>query len=137
MEKIEEIFHDMLVHRAWMLCGNDEDAYEAAKWLDEHDHTVMCVTTDDVEDERMRFVTKLHDFNDTARMLVISYQAWQQIQEHVEVHVLPVQNLTILWKLEDDCASYVKRCLHNAAQRGFIPEYEDVAVVMLPEENVS
>lgn len=128
---VEDVFQSMLVARTWILCGSDEDALEATGWLHKHDHTTVCITSDDVEDERMRYVTKLHDFKGTARMLVMSYAAWKQIQEDVEVHVLPEQNLIMLWRIDDGAVPHIMRQLQDAALRGFVSRHPNATVVTL------
>lgn len=136
MDIIEDIFQSMHIFRAWMLCGTDDDAMDAAAWLQNHDHTVTCITSEDIEDERMRYKMKLAHFRDTARMLVISYPVWHQIQDEIEVNVLPLQNLMLMWRIDEESIPYIQRCLKDAAMRGFVSNYENAIVVPIPEENV-
>lgn len=134
MERFEELYHSTHIYRAWVLCGSDDETERVARDLDERHHTVVTIVSDDVENERMTYVDKLDAFRDTARLLVISYPAWHQIQEDIEVHVLPHQNLLAFGDLETDVCEYVKRRLADAARRGFKSTCSEAHVMYLNEE---
>lgn len=138
MERLEDLYQREQIYKAWVICGSDEEAIESARWLDERHHTVVCITTEDVEDERVRYMQKLHHFQDSARMIVMSYQAWAAIKEEVEVHVLPEQNLIAFGKIEIELCSFIARYIADAATRGFRSSYgNDASVVFLyQEENI-
>jgi hypothetical protein len=135
MERLEQHYQHAHVYRAWMLCVDDVEAKEAARWLDEHHHTVVLITTDDIEDERPLYMQKLSAFTTYARFLVISYPAWHMIQDDVDVFVLPEQNLTVFGNLEEDVCGYVQRRLADAAQRGFTSRRPDATVMFLHEQH--
>lgn len=134
MEALESLYYQKQIYRAWVLCGTDEECIATSQWLDEHHHTVVSITMDDIEDERLRYVEKIDTFLKTARILVISYPAWNRIREEIEVFVLPEQNLTVFGNLEDDVLSYIHRCLGDAELRGFKSRYSSAEVLYLYPE---
>lgn len=126
MDHIEDIYGTTDIYKAWFLCATDKEAEDTASELDKYNHTVACITMDDIEDERLRYIQKLRHFNDTARILVISYPAWYAIKEDVEVNVLPEQTLTVYGNLELDVIQYVRRQLKDASMRNFCDELNEL-----------
>lgn len=134
MERLEDLYYQEKIYRAWVLCGTDKEAVETAQWLDENNHTVVVITTDDIEDERLRYSVKIDVFKDSARVLVISYPAWKAIEQEIEVNVLPEQNLFAIGNLDIDVCQYVKRRLADSESRGFKSRFSKCHVLHMYEE---
>lgn len=119
MDALEEYYGANDVYRTIIICGDDQDARATAEYLGVQNHTVACITTEEIEDERPLFMTQLRDFKDTARILVLSYPAWYTIKTEVEVYALPEHNLLVCKNIDDDVCGYIHRCIDDAEMRGF------------------
>lgn len=120
VREIEDFYETETVIRACIVCDDEEKMYALVDQLRHKDHSVDVITEEELTDERMNYVTKLHAFRDSSRMIAMTYPTWYTIRDRVEEDILPFQNVFIIVDLEDGVTRSVAMYLQDAASRGFM-----------------
>ena len=120
VNEIEDFYETETVIRACIVCDDEDTLFALVDRLRHNDHSVDIITEEELTDERMNFVAKLHAFRDASRMIAMAYPTWYAIQDRVETDILPYQNVFIVVDLEDGVTRCVASYLQDAAGRGFI-----------------
>jgi hypothetical protein len=139
VDNIEWYYTNFSVYRSLVICCTDEDVILTANTLRELNHSICTITTDDLDDERQSYISRLEDFKNQScyRMMMISYQAFISIRPLIEQHILPEQNLVVFDKISDDNIKYVSRWLLDAKCRGFITRTDCAFMANVDDEPMS
>ena len=133
--EIEEFYETETVIRACIVCDDENTLYELVDQLRQKDHSVDMITEEELTDERMNYVHKLHAFRDSSRMIAMSYPTWYALRDRVEIEILPYQNVFILVELDDGVTHSVASYLKDAAGRGFFMEDAQNHYLVLSSNN--
>lgn len=122
VREIEDFYETETVIRACIVCEDEEKMHALVEQLRYRDHSIDVITEEELTDERMNFVTKLHAFRDSSRMIAMAYPIWYALRDRMEEDILPYQNVFIVVDLEDGVTRCVAMHLQDAASRGFVME---------------
>ena len=118
------------IYKSFIICETDENVEELALLMEKDLYTVCKITSKDIlddHDERdfnkvnTQSYIKISEFNTTSyRVMIISYQLWEKLQEELEVYILPEQNLIVLNLLNNDYINNIYNWINDTITRGFI-----------------
>lgn len=134
VNQIEDFYETETVIRACILCSDESTVTSLAHELEAKHHSVDVITDEELTDERMPFVHKLHAFRESSRVIAMSYSAWYTLQDRVETDILPYQNAFIIVNFEHGLVHYIASHLQDATNRGFFMKDVKNHILVLSSE---
>ena len=123
---LNNYYSDNDIYKSFIVCTTDEDVNNLAKIMEKELYTVYTLTSNDVNSvnnvntiNSISF-SKLRNFNNTDyRVLIITYDIWNLINNDLEKYILPEQNLIVLY-LNTNQKDNIYNWIKDTFDRGFI-----------------
>ena len=134
MSELETYYTTYNVYKSIVVCSDDSDTWRLATNLSLREHSVCTLCEEDLVDDRDLYMQRLKEFEGTKhRILAVSYPMWRALKDHIEVYVLPEQNLVVFAGVTEEGVNEFKTWLVDAKRRGFITR-EDCYVINVDVE---
>ena len=115
MDIIEEIYQDMTISGAIVICNSTEDSYELFEYLENNDHAVsMLYNKNNVKSFESLLKFQTHD----SSILVCTYADWYSNRQDLEIYASR-HNLLMFDRLEEQQQYVIERWVNDAKRRGF------------------
>jgi len=155
------------VYKSLIICETDKDAEMLANLMEKELYTVCKITINDLQTSdtptknnseyslskqciksassmksgssmKSASYFKLWNFNTTAkRVIIISYNLWEIVQNDIELYILPEQNLIVLQMQSDELLTNIYTWIDDTMTRGFITRYSSYLLTIQTKVPIS
>lgn len=132
-DAIKEIYENIMIHKAIILCISDSDCEELHQKLLAKHYPAGCLLLEHIEDEKSKYLTTLHAFKESPNhVLILSCNAFHKLHEDVMYNYILDSNHNLL--ISNDVPSYmvdeVMKKINKGHQQGFWNPHDEYYHIM-------
>jgi hypothetical protein len=119
LREVANLYETVSISRTLVLALDEDEAEAFTSQLTAMDHSVCVITSDDLQDDRPKYMDKLMQFNNLCnRVLVITFAAWQALKKELEIFAMD-HNLLVVGDLESQRIRIFLTWVLDAHDHGF------------------
>lgn len=116
---VEAIYHSVSIYKSCIICSDESTVIDLYEQFSALDHTVEHIVLNCLDIERPSYLRALEHFHHgSSRMLIMTYQVWQELQELLDVYIMDADLLVLCDLCSQSQRIFFTWC-EDAQKRGY------------------